>query len=118
LILPNFLDGFFRSVAQRQLTTTEKNKRTLSLQDLQVATYLQENPIKDLVTENLAKYIHLLLKKLDPDDRQFITAIDLEGVSQTELANQEGLQYSSLKSKVQRARRKLKNEIRRSSISP
>ncbi len=48
------------------------------------------------------------LSRLHPDERELIQKIDLNGNSQKEMAADMGIPYASLKSKVQRARVKLK----------
>ena len=48
------------------------------------------------------------LNQLDPGERSLIEKIDLDGYSQKELARELNLPYSTLKTKVQRARKKLK----------
>ena len=46
---------------------------------------------------------------LDKEDRELLEKVDIKGVKQKELAAQMNLSYSGLKSRVQRAREKMKN---------
>lgn len=50
---------------------------------------------------------------LPADDREWIRSVDLQGQSQRELAERRGLPYSSAKSRVQRARERLRAEFLR-----
>lgn len=59
----------------------------------------------------LAKCVRPLLEKLKSTDFKILKAVELDGVSQNELAQKLDMNYSALKSKVQRARQKLKEEI-------
>ena len=58
--------------------------------------------------EELECCINPFLNQLSPEERDLIKRIDQEGNSQKELAAALGIPYASLKSKVQRARVKLK----------
>ena len=60
---------------------------------------------------DLARCIRPLLGKLSSEDSLVLKAVELDGTSQTELAERLNLNYSAIKSKVQRARKKLKEEI-------
>ncbi len=59
----------------------------------------------------LAECIRPLLEKLKREDSKILEAVEFEGVSQNDLAEKLEMNYSALKSKVQRARQKLKEEI-------
>ena len=106
---------FLAWLHQVSRTTTidyyRKNRSYLSLQDQHVENLSSAADEDDQASQQLAKCIRPLLKNLDRDDQKLISAVDLDGTSQTELAEKDGLKYSSLKSKVQRARQKLKDEI-------
>ena len=51
------------------------------------------------------------LKKLDPDDREAIERCDLEGELQSQFADDKGLTLAGAKSRIQRARKRLKTEL-------
>lgn len=59
----------------------------------------------------LANCIRPLMKNLSPEESEILSSVDLDGISQKLLSERTGIKYSSLKSKIQRARSKLKNEI-------
>lgn len=90
-----------------------KNKKHAPLEEKHLINLktqsLEES--SETATTQLSKCVRPLLKKLPSDDHRLISEVDLSGASQTEMAEKEGLKYSSLKSKVQRARQKLKDEI-------
>jgi RNA polymerase sigma-70 factor, ECF subfamily len=52
-----------------------------------------------------------VLAELSPGDREAITLCDLEGLSQSEYARRTGLSLPGAKSRVQRARRRLRDQL-------
>lgn len=106
---------FISWLYQVSRTTTidyyRKNKNFALLEDHHLDTNLLNQDEDHSSAERLAQCVRPLLKNLKNEDQRILTAIELEGVQQNEFAEQEGLKYSSLKSKVQRARQKLKDEI-------
>lgn len=62
-------------------------------------------------TNELSKCVRPLLKKLSSDDQAILSSVELDGQAQVEVADALGLSYSTVKSRVQRARQRLKDEI-------
>ncbi len=60
------------------------------------------------VRRELSNCIRPFLNQLSPKYREAVEAVDLQGISQKELAIELGLSYSTLKSRVQRGRSLLK----------
>ncbi len=58
--------------------------------------------------QEVAAWLPRFLEELPEADRKLLEKVELQGLAQKELAQQLGIPYSSLKSKVQRARLKLK----------
>lgn len=107
--------GFFSWLKKISLTTSidyyRKNKSSsYELQADKIEAHVSEESANEAL-ESLSKCVRPLLKNLNPDDYQILSAVELDGVSQKELAEKSGTNYSALKSKIQRARLKLKNEI-------
>ena len=61
--------------------------------------------------ESLAECLPAALESLDEDDREAIIRCDLEGMRQAEFAASQGLSVPGAKSRVQRARRRLKQAL-------
>jgi len=76
----------------------------------QNATYPESNTYNDsqALTEEVVSWLPRFLNELPESERQLLEQVELHGVSQKDLAMKTGIPYSSLKSKVQRARGKLK----------
>ena len=68
---------------------------------------LQEDE-PDAVAE-LAASVHEMLNCIPEKDRQALTLTEIQGLTQAEMADQLGLTISGAKSRVQRAREKLKD---------
>lgn len=60
------------------------------------------------VDAQLSQCIIPFIQALPADDAQMLTAIDIEGLSQKQFAEKMGMKYSTLKSRVQKSRGKLK----------
>jgi RNA polymerase sigma-70 factor (ECF subfamily) len=63
------------------------------------------------VVDDLSACLSRVLCELSADDRLAITLCDLEGHSQQELADRLGISLSAAKSRIQRARRRLKERM-------
>ena len=61
--------------------------------------------------ETLTACLPRVLSELSPEDREAITQCDLQGVSQAEYARHAGLSLSAAKSRVQRARLRLRQRM-------
>jgi len=61
--------------------------------------------------ETLAECLPRALAELSPDDREALTLCDLEGMSQEEYARHKGLTLPGAKSRVQRARKRLREHL-------
>ncbi|WP_254411156.1 sigma-70 family RNA polymerase sigma factor [Dyadobacter diqingensis] len=61
--------------------------------------------------ESMMECIAMLLKLLPDEQRELLEAVELHGMSQTVYANEKKLHISTVKSRVQRARQKLKEQI-------
>lgn len=66
-----------------------------------------ESPDGPSASAELARCMEPMLEALASDDRSLLKRIDIEGGSQADLARELGLSLSGLKSRVQRARRRL-----------
>jgi RNA polymerase sigma-70 factor (ECF subfamily) len=55
--------------------------------------------------------IRPFIMQLNPQDQEVLLKVEFENLSQKELAEQLGMSYSGLKSRLQRAKEKLKNQI-------
>lgn len=69
-------------------------------------------PLEDTDTvDSLTACLPRVLSELSPEDREAITLCDLEGMAQAEFAAAKGLSLSAAKSRIQRARQRLKQRM-------
>jgi RNA polymerase sigma-70 factor (ECF subfamily) len=61
--------------------------------------------------DSLAACLPRVLSELSPEDREAITLCDLEGMPQEEFARRKGLSLPGAKSRVQRARKRLRQQL-------
>ncbi|QIA66184.1 RNA polymerase sigma factor SigZ [Vibrio astriarenae] len=59
------------------------------------------------LTSELAQCVTPFIEGLPEQDARLLKAIEIEGLSQKEFAEREGIKYSTLKSRVQKSRQKL-----------
>lgn len=77
------------------------------LSELPEMLYMPEDPFDDVINE-LAPCIQEMVDSLPDDYRQALILTEYQGLSQKELAEKLGISFSGAKSRVQRAREKLK----------
>ena len=75
--------------------------------DLPEVPYVPEDPFDDVISD-LLPYVKELVDSLPPDYRQALILTEYEGLTQRELAEKLGISVSGAKSRVQRAREKVK----------
>lgn len=72
---------------------------------------LQANSEEIAVVDSLATCLPRVLNELAPQDREALMCCDLHGMSQAEFARQQGISLAAAKSRVQRARRRLRAHL-------
>jgi RNA polymerase sigma-70 factor (ECF subfamily) len=69
-----------------------------------------ELPDDDIISE-LFPAVRAMLNSLSPQDRQALILTEYQGLTQKEFGERMGLSFSGAKSRVQRAREKLKQQL-------
>jgi RNA polymerase sigma-70 factor (ECF subfamily) len=95
----NAIIDYYRS---RRATTTLDAPETLQISD--------ELPDEDIITE-LFPSVRAMIMSLPAKDRQALILTEYQGLTQKELAERLGISVSGAKSRVQRAREKLKQQL-------
>lgn len=92
--------------------------RNLLADQLRVAHHMVDLPqnlmahTEDMDTvDSLSACLPRVLSELSPDDREAITLCDLQGMAQADFAQAKGLSLSAAKSRLQRARVKLRTQM-------
>jgi RNA polymerase sigma-70 factor (ECF subfamily) len=97
------------TVARHLLIDYQRRDRYLPLDD---ALPLAEEETELVVVDLLAhSCLPRVLSELDENDRYIIQQCDIHGIKQNEFAQQHGLSLSATKSRLRRARLKLKQKI-------
>lgn len=94
-------------VARNALADRFKIKRELVELPDDLATEAEDLDAVDLLTACLPR----VLSELSPTDREAIALCDLEGMSQADYAKKAGLGLSAAKSRLQRARQKMRDRM-------
>ena len=99
------IQAWLYQVANRTVIDFYRKKGSLSNPDADDLWYAQGHQAD--VIEELSHCVEPFIKALPSDLAELLTAIDLEGRSQKDYAEKLGISYSTLKSRVQKARREL-----------
>jgi RNA polymerase sigma-70 factor (ECF subfamily) len=99
------LQGWIYQIARNAITDYYRTNKFPS--DLAEVAYVPEDPFDDVV-HHLLPYVKELVESLPPDYRQALILTEYEGLTQRELAEKLGISISGAKSRVQRAREKVK----------
>jgi RNA polymerase sigma-70 factor, ECF subfamily len=99
-ITRNLIIDYYRSRYHRMTT----------LDDVEVLDLAEELPDDDIVSA-LLPCIRAMVLALPDQDRQALVLTEYQGLTQKELGERLGLSFSGAKSRVQRAREKLKQEL-------
>ncbi len=87
-----------------------KEKQTETLDGPEMADMTEDLPDDDIVTE-LFPAVRTMVKSLPEQDRQALILTEYQGLTQKEFGERMGLSFSGAKSRVQRAREKLKQML-------
>lgn len=96
-IAKNTIADYFR----RNGSTSQTNEEPVQDEEYQNDNYNDE----------VASWLPGMIEELPEDDKLILTLTEIEGISQKEVAKRQKLGYSAVKSRVQRARSKLKKII-------
>jgi len=94
-------------VARNQLVDHVRRRRDHTPVDEHIAAHEPEIP----VLETLSACLPRAIKDLDAEDQEAITLCDLDGLTQAEYAKRKQLTLPGAKSRVQRARKRLKKAL-------
>lgn len=72
---------------------------------------LTDLPDEVAPVDSLSQCLPRVLSELSPEDREAITLCDIEGISQQAFASRLGLNLSAAKSRIQRARKRLRDQL-------
>jgi RNA polymerase sigma-70 factor (ECF subfamily) len=94
-------------VARNAVADRLRLKREMIELSADLATEVEEvAPVDSLVA-----CLPRVLSELSPEDREAITLCDLQGVPQDEYARRKGLSLPGAKSRIQRARKRLREQL-------
>jgi RNA polymerase sigma-70 factor (ECF subfamily) len=105
------LESWIYQVTRNAIIDYYRSKRATTTLDVPEALHLSEElPDEDIVTE-LFPSVRAMVLSLPAKDRQALILTEYQGLTQKELAERLGLSLSGAKSRVQRARAKLKQQL-------
>ncbi|MCU0468124.1 MAG: RNA polymerase sigma factor SigZ [Arcicella sp.] len=102
----------FQIARNTVLNYFRSQKRNLENQEIFVTENESENAFKENnLNEMVGIWLEEFKKDLAPKYREALQLVDIEGISQVELANRLGISVSGAKSRVQRGREQLKQKL-------
>src|SRR5215469_15428007 len=105
------LESWIYQVTRNAIIDYYRNKKaTTTLEEPEASRLPEELPDKDIVTELLPS-VRAMVLSLPAQDRQALILTEYQGLTQKELAERLGLSVSGAKSRVQRARERLKHQL-------
>jgi RNA polymerase sigma-70 factor (ECF subfamily) len=90
---------------------TLADRRRLARDTIDLPESLSVDTEEAAAVDRLAMCLPRVLAELSPEDREAITLCDLEGLPQDEYARRKGLTLPGAKSRVQRARKRLREQL-------
>jgi RNA polymerase sigma-70 factor (ECF subfamily) len=105
------LESWIYQVTRNAIIDYYRSKRATTTLEAPEVLYLSEElPDEDIVTE-LFPSVRAMVLSLPAKDRQALILTEYQGLTQKELAERLGISLSGAKSRVQRARAKLKQQL-------
>jgi len=105
------LESWIYQITRNAIIDAYRSRRpTTSLDAEEVLDLPEELPDDDIVSE-LLPCVRAMVRGLPELDRQVLVLTEYQGLTQRELAERLGLSFSGAKSRVQRAREKLKQQL-------
>jgi RNA polymerase sigma-70 factor (ECF subfamily) len=106
------LEGWIYQITRNLIIDYYRSHRqtTASLDAVEALNLPEELPDDDIVSE-LLPCVRAMVLALPDQDRQALILTEYQGLTQKELGERLGLSFSGAKSRVQRAREKLKQEL-------
>ena len=105
------LESWIYQVTRNAIIDYYRSKRaTTTLEEPEALQLSEELPDEDIITE-LFPSVRAMVLSLPAKDRQALILTEYQGLTQKELAVRLGISLSGAKSRVQRAREKLKQQL-------
>jgi RNA polymerase sigma-70 factor (ECF subfamily) len=105
------LESWIYQITRNAIIDSYRDSRlTTTLEAEEVLDIPEELPDDDIVSD-LLPCVRAMVKNLPELDRQALVLTEYQGLTQKELAERLGLSFSGAKSRVQRAREKLKQQL-------
>jgi len=105
------LESWIYQITRNAIIDSYRSSRPMTTLDaVEVLDLPEEVPEDDVVSE-LLPCVRAMVRKLPELDRQALVLTEYQGLTQKEMAERLGLSFSGAKSRVQRAREKLKQQL-------
>jgi RNA polymerase sigma-70 factor (ECF subfamily) len=105
------LESWIYQIARNAIIDAYRSRRSITPLDAEEVLDLPEELPDDDIVSELLPCVRAMVRNLPELDRQALVLTEYQGLTQKELAERLGLSFSGAKSRVQRAREKLKQQL-------
>src|SRR5215469_9995314 len=105
------LESWMYRITRNAIIDSYRYSRPMTTLEAQEVLDLPEELPDDDVVSELLPCVRAMVKNLPAQDRQAVVLTDYQGLTQKELAERLGLSFSGAKSRVHRARERLKHQL-------
>lgn len=110
-VSPAKVDAWAVAAARNAIVDEVRRRRPVGLED--EGSVRAANDTADVDLADLARCLRPLLELLDDEDRRLLERVDAGGASQADVARELGIPLSTVRSRVQRARQRMRTIIER-----
>lgn len=105
-------EAWLMSVARNTLIDYTRKKKEVTLDDLRLIDTDEFRSDKTNVVEGIAECLYELIAEYDKDKQELLLNVFTKSMTQKEMAKSMGIPYSTLKSRIQKARNEILTEFR------
>lgn len=105
-------EAWLMSVARNTLIDYTRKKKEVTADDLKIAVGDESTDEKECLVEGISECLYELIEEYEKEERELLLSIFTKSMSQKEVAQYLDIPYSTLKSRIQKARDQILQEFR------
>ncbi len=105
-------EAWLMSVARNTLIDYTRKKKEITVDDLKITAANDNDDEKDCVVEGISQCLYELIEEYEKEERELLLSVFTKSMSQKEVAQYLDIPYSTLKSRIQKARDQILEEFR------
>lgn len=105
-------EAWLTSVARNTLIDYTRKKKEAHVDDLKMIADDDFTSGKERLVEGISECLYELINEYDPEQRELLLNVFTKSMTQKEMARAMGIPYSTLKSRIQKARNQILQDFR------